>query len=325
MVNLSIQDIAKLLLERIKNDWDAAIAITGEEGSGKSTFALQLAMAVDPNFALQRNVMFSPSEKEMIDKVIHLPKYSAIVIDEAIKILYKLNWSSKIQIVLNQIYALARKENKVSLFCMPRFVDFNEYFRNHRLKMWIHISQRGKAFLFLRDSNPYSQDAWHVDDMRKIIKSRKRWSETIFSDLTIDEQTRLFKKNPCFKGIVSFKDLPAKLKKEYVTLRDSQKYDGFLGEKPEEMMGKREKIWKKRTLNFFKLVKTLFPFVSQDRIAAIVDKERPQFIMALRRDNGWDAPNGKYGYDPTTFFSILRRNKGKVIENFEKLFGKEDI
>lgn len=103
---------AQKLYERARNGKDSVVAICGDEGDGKSTLAANIGFESDMFFDFERNELFSPTNEEMQEKVVGLPRFSTIVADEAIKILYKLNWQSKSQRFLNELYALCRRENK---------------------------------------------------------------------------------------------------------------------------------------------------------------------------------------------------------------------
>ena len=160
-----------VLKRRVKKDWDAVVGITGEEGSSKSTLASWLVYlgCIDDGKteeeACQKFVdytIFSPNKNRVQEQITKSERYSIINADEAIKILYKQNWATPIQKFLNMFYALCRQENKISVLCMPRFLDFNEFFRNHRIKFWIHVVDRGVAVIFERDWFPTSSDPWFI-------------------------------------------------------------------------------------------------------------------------------------------------------------------
>lgn len=179
---LTPHDVSKIFLRRVKKDKDAVIALTGDEGEGKSTLALHIIQETlrlhhkteeEILETINDYVIYSPNKEEVKKRIIGLPKYMPVSADEAIKILYKLNWGTEIQKYLNMLYAICRKENKITILCMPRFIDFNEFFRNHRIKFWIHILERGRAVMFSKDWSPFSKDPWWLDENQKIIKDRK--------------------------------------------------------------------------------------------------------------------------------------------------------
>ncbi len=172
---MDIHEFATAAKQRILEDWDVVIAITGREGVGKTTLALEIAFAIDPTFSLDANILFNPETDDLVKKIFSLPPGSVILVDEAIKTSYKRRFATETNIVLNQIYTLCRKQKKISIFCMPRFFDFDEFFRNHRIRFWIHVFERGKAAIFIiDDENPFSSDPWHVKENFKRINRRRR-------------------------------------------------------------------------------------------------------------------------------------------------------
>lgn len=231
---LTVEDVAKVANKRLRLDKDLVIAVTGDEGDGKSTLAMALGLKVDALFDFERNVLYSPTVEETKSKIIGLPKYSAIVADEAIKIMYKLNWGTRIQKFLNIIYALCRQENKLSILCMPRFKDFNEYFRNHRIKFWIHIidpisnkKSKGHAILFGKSWNPTSQDTWWLGDLQKTIDKysfRRKLHEV---DYNLQDKIDVLSKSRNFLGVVEFEWIAEEQWNLYLLSKSKKKYDGL--------------------------------------------------------------------------------------------------
>ena len=238
----SIKMISEKARLKVRQDYDCVIAVTGGEGVGKSSLSIKLGMDIDDDFKLVKNILFSPIENEVKDAVTKMPKYSVIILDEAIKVLYKLNWNTKLQKMLNTLYTLCRKENKVTILCIPRLTDLSEMFRNHRVKIWIHVSRRGCAMVFLKNDNPFGEDSWGFKMMQK------RTDKINWSALEFDKQISIVKKLPTFFGAFHFHDLDPKIKERYIELRDTEgeKYKGLDFEDPEQMY--KNKIQEYKTL-----------------------------------------------------------------------------
>jgi len=229
---LSPSELARIFRKRARNDFDAVVAITGEEGISKSTLATWI---VYNSLLLSRNseekamkklndfLIFSPNKQKIQEQIITAPRYSIISADEAIKILYKQNWASKIQKFLNMFYALCRKENKITLLCMPRFTDFNEFFRNHRIKFWIHVIDRGVGVLFSKDWNPFNNDPWMVQNNLKLVGTMHRRKNIV--DYSVDDKVAALKKLKIFVGMVKFEDLTPELKEIYKQGKEKFGYD----------------------------------------------------------------------------------------------------
>lgn len=223
---LSLKQVANAARERAEKDKDLAIVVTGAEGDGKSALAIGLAMEIDPLFEFERNMLFSPEVKLIKEKIYNLPPFSAIIADEAIKVLYKLNWQSKVQKYLNTIYTLCRNQNKISIFNIPRLIDANEYFRNHRLKIWIHIvdpinnqKTEGHACIMSRSWNPVSKDPWGLDYFEKKINDERRRGMKD-SHYSLDQKIGLFSELPSFIEVIRFEWIQSKLWREYELLKD---------------------------------------------------------------------------------------------------------
>ncbi len=223
---LSLKQLADESVNRAKSDKDLAVVVTGAEGDGKSAFSLGLGYKIDPLFELERNVLFSPTVETIKDKIYNLPPYSVIDADEAIKILYKLNWQSKGQKFLNTVYTLCRSQNKISLFNIPRISDANEYFRNHRMKIWIHIvdpinnkKKEGHGVLMSRSWNPVTTDPWGLKVFEmKMAKERKYGKKDVNYDL--DEKISLFSELPSFVDTIKFTWIDSKIWADYEKLKE---------------------------------------------------------------------------------------------------------
>ncbi len=217
-----LKTIVRRIDDRNRDDFDSVIAITGGEGMGKSTLAAIIGMLYDGRFGFDRNELFQPTHKEIKERLTKLPKYSVIIADEAIRVLYKLKWQDKAQQYLNQVYALCRQENQVTILCMPRFTDFNEFFRNHRIKIWIHVYQRGKAMMFVGDENPFVTDVFWIAESMKIVDKAMRRNRKLSIDDDIAD--RVFSKVRCYVMNFSFPDMPDELKKLYKDLKEKYSY-----------------------------------------------------------------------------------------------------
>ncbi|MCS7135104.1 MAG: hypothetical protein NZ893_01550 [Candidatus Aenigmarchaeota archaeon] len=234
----------KRIRKRVRKKYDMVIGITGEEGEGKTTLGIQIGKEADENFDMERNIVFNPDKEKVKKLILELPKYSVVDVDEAIKILYKMQWYSDIQHLLNVIYALCRRENKISLLLMPRFKDFNEFFRNHRIKLWIHIVQRGIAVVFGKDWSPFVKDPWRMDDNQKVLDAYYKRYKGSYLTLDIKERVRILSKSPNFLDVFSFQPLTEEEEKRFEELRSKS---GIYDE--EITMTRFEKKWKDRFAN----------------------------------------------------------------------------
>jgi len=241
---ISPKEFVSILKRRVHKDWDAVVGITGEEGSSKSTLASWLVYegclfeGLSEEEALKKFVeytIFSPNQDRVQEQITQSERYSIINADEAIKILYKQNWASPIQKFLNMFYALCRQENKISVLCMPRFLDFNEFFRNHRIKFWVHVLDRGVAVIMEKDWFPSSDDPWFLKDAMKMNTTLYARKKT--ADFNVEEKIRVLSRLKNFVGVIHFEDLPNKVKKVYRDGKAEFAYEDIKEQIKQENMG----------------------------------------------------------------------------------------
>lgn len=247
---ISVKDLVNKFQKRVKADYDAVVAITGEEGSGKSCLANNiieeyLKRDCETREELleefQKYLIFSPNKEKVKKTIKNAPKYSIINADEAVKILYKQNWASPVQKFLNMLYAVARQENLVSILCMPRFMDFNEFFRNHRIKYWLYILDRGTAVFCAKDWNPFSDDPWLIKENNKYIKSLSKRKSMY--EFTTEDKINTFQKLPIYVGIVRFDDMAPDLKKVYKKYKRKYSYEDMEEQTRESIQPGRKAEW----------------------------------------------------------------------------------
>lgn len=253
---MKINQLSTLFRQRLENDKDLVVGITGEEGAGKSCLALGLALKTDIAFDLDRNIMYSPTVEEATEKIYSLPRYSAVCADEAIKIMYKLNWGTKLSKYLNVIYAICRKQNLLTILCMPRFTDFTEYFRNHRIKIWLHVfdpisnkKKKGLAAMMVKTWNPLTSDPWGVEQAQKIAITKGRELSTVDNYGKIS----FFKKLHSFIGIVEFEWIEGPVWKKYLELKEKNSIPDDLLEEGSD--GKETEKWRRRTFKAIEVFK----------------------------------------------------------------------
>lgn len=248
---LSPKELIRTFKKRAKIDYDVVAAITGEEGISKSTLATHCVVEslAYEGFSMDEILekipdytIFSPNKARVQEQITNAPRYAVINADEAIKILYKLNWNSGIQKFLNMFYALCRKENKISLLCIPRFTDFNEFFRKHRIKFWIHIVDRGVGILFGKDWNPFTDDPWWMKEGMDIVK--KGYGRKKITDFDTEEKIRILSKVRNFIAIIKFPDLNNAIKKVYKEGKEKFGYEDI--ESDDIGKAKRTELYQER-------------------------------------------------------------------------------
>jgi len=171
---------------------------------------------------MEKNASFLPDATEIKKEFTSLPRYSVYLIDEAVRGLWKYKWSSGVQQALLEMYQTERHQNKCTLLCIPRFKDFTEHFRNHRIKIWIHVLARdprrdpqGVAIAYLRDDDKDQTDPWHLVENIK-LKDKLFRNKPIYMR-SLNEKINAERKMSNFYFFLEFADLPEDIKTEYVT------------------------------------------------------------------------------------------------------------
>ena len=123
----------------INQDIDCFVIVDGKEGSGKSVHALQVAhfLDVDRNIDLDTQVCFTPEEvKQAIN---NLPKFKAIVYDEAKRGLNRRRSTENVNIELTELFAECRQNNLFLVVVLPAFHDLDMNIAVFRSRVLINV------------------------------------------------------------------------------------------------------------------------------------------------------------------------------------------
>lgn len=146
-----------------RQNQDACIAITGYEGSGKSTLALKLARWLQPDFTAAQ-VCFDA--ETMLERVQKAPRYSVVMLDEAVNGLYAREAMAMDNRVLTTAAMVARARNLYWILCIPHLHNLDPYFREHRVRSWWYVIQHGEALGHVPKRSPYYPDTYWEPFMR---------------------------------------------------------------------------------------------------------------------------------------------------------------
>jgi hypothetical protein len=140
-----LDNLTHMVREVTKKNYDGFVLITGREGFGKSTFAIQLASFVDPTFCLDR-VVFTADQ--FLEAVREAPRYSAVVFYETMGYLSSRGAMSKFNKTLIKVMSEMRSKNLFVFLCIPNFFMMDWYVAYHRTTGLIYIPRRGVFYSY---------------------------------------------------------------------------------------------------------------------------------------------------------------------------------
>lgn len=117
-------------------DKDFIICIDGREGSGKSTFAMQLGKYIDPTLNLSR-IVFAPDDFREV--VLNAKKGQCIIYDEAFTGFSSRASLSPINKVLVSLAMQIRQKNLSILVVLPTIFLLDRYMALFRTRALIHV------------------------------------------------------------------------------------------------------------------------------------------------------------------------------------------
>lgn len=233
----SIKQFAEHLIGRINLEFDTIVTICSGtvKGTGKSVFSIKLAKEIckiiKHPFSYDL-IIFNPTSKKLIEKVKALPDGCPIIIDEAIRVLYKRDFQKEYQKELITFINICRKFKKVILLNVPDFWDLDKDIRN-LTDYQIVIIKRGLAQVRGKTANPDAKDKW----MRE--ESIKRIDKAIKGD-----ETNLIRTRSAIRETIGFQyNIPFK------ELENREEYDEYVKlSKEEEVQGLERKIAKEKII-----------------------------------------------------------------------------
>lgn len=149
-----LRDVKKSV---IKKDRDFVMVIDGEEGSGKSVLAMQIALYLDPKFNLD-SVVFNADQ--FMKKIREIRRHTCIVLDEAFNASNARASLSQVNRAMLGVATEMRQRNLFIIMVLPSFFDLDKYFALWRCKALIHVyfkkdGSRGRYILFPKTKKKY--------------------------------------------------------------------------------------------------------------------------------------------------------------------------
>ena len=200
----------------IDKDRDYVMVIDGEEGSGKSVLAQQIARKLDPKFNID-NVCFNADQ--FIERLKKAPKYSCIVLDEAFSSANSRSALTEVNRSLIGVATEMRQQNLFVIIVIPSFFDLDKYFALWRCRSLFHVyfnrnGSRGSYIIFPKNKKKYLYLSGKK--FYNYSKPASPYPVCRFNNVyTVDEQEYRLKKSEAFR-----KRVVSNLAKRWKTQRD---------------------------------------------------------------------------------------------------------
>lgn len=203
------------LITLLNSNQHAVIIVTGDQGKGKSTFALvsSLILRMGGLRFDWGNISYSINEVPGMVEMATAGELAAYTIDEAIDAADSRRYMSKLSVHLTSIFTRIRKKRNIYFWCIPDFADIDPRLRNRIADFWVHVYWRShhedrdrryaKAFLFARNKNFFNPDRWGLVDMPKYA---------IHSNDRLEQFAR---RNRCYRGRMAFPIMPLAIEDKY--------------------------------------------------------------------------------------------------------------
>ena len=242
---LNIDKVLAFAAGRSYTDWMTNIGVSGEAGVGKSTLTIHLGLRADKDFWFDSHMVYM--RREVIDKAYALPKHSFMVVDEAIGA-HKRRAMEREQKDLVEWINKIRFKNHVVVWNLPFFTDLDKDVRKH-FDIWIHVAERGRAVVFVKNKNILAPDPWLPEWWYRKYKAKAMRST--------EELVQMLREHPLYEMTIRFPPLPERLQKIYQMYSESAK-------------ARLESEEKAQNKPYLKLLKTTTPKLIETYVMSII-------------------------------------------------------
>ncbi|OYT54339.1 MAG: hypothetical protein B6U72_02950 [Candidatus Altiarchaeales archaeon ex4484_2] len=138
------------IIEKLRNDWDYTIVISGRRRKGKSTLAYHIAEYVSQKLESKIWLCYDyDGEKGLREAMFNSKQFDVIFADETISFLSKNDWNHPHAREFIELFDRSAYKNLLYLFVIPSFSSLMKGFRTDRIDMHLWIPQRGmmKAYV----------------------------------------------------------------------------------------------------------------------------------------------------------------------------------
>jgi len=141
-----------LIQKSLLDDYDHFTCITGLEGMGKSTLAIQYCSMVSPRFSL-KHICYDMVD--LIEAMRTAQPGDSLLLDEGGMFLFSREAMMDTNRQLVKLFMIARQRNVHICVCIPNFFTIDTYLREHRVKTLIDVFKRGHYRLYIKEAIKY--------------------------------------------------------------------------------------------------------------------------------------------------------------------------
>lgn len=174
---LGLIRLVKYVVKRVsEEDYDATLALTGDEGVGKSSLAFWVTvlfyyyMGRIDEFKLDVNCVFKPNIHELLEVLDGFEKQTGIWMDEAVDLLYKSDALTREAKAIVKEFTKDRSKNRLKLLLIPRITDLVENIRNHRILLNIYCYEKSYATILRKYKSVAAKDPWNLKEGEDKLK-----------------------------------------------------------------------------------------------------------------------------------------------------------
>jgi hypothetical protein len=197
-ISYAVDKKVRYLLDGVKHyiskrDKDYVMLLDGYEGSGKTTFALQMGKYVDPTLDLSRVCMTPDSFKEAI---MSAKKAQCVIYDEAVTGLTAGASITRVGRILKSMMMQMRQKNLFVIVIMPVIFEFNKYAVLSRARFFFHIYEsKGRMGFYVGFNKKYTRMTYLQGKKTHSYKIRSKFNGRFYGKFALgDSQEPLYRK-----------------------------------------------------------------------------------------------------------------------------------
>lgn len=211
--------LVNYFISRMMANFDNMILLTGQKGTGKSSFAIMLASAyckiLGIRFSPKRHMAYTNAQ--VIERIKNLDSFEPLICDEAINFASADDWAKSENKELVKELGKIRTKHLFFILCWPlKMLNISPKYRNSYVNYWVDVYKRGSGAIFVKDFNP-NKEVWNMKAFDKI----PTYNEFTAPDIV----EGYLKKHPNFWQQIRVPKPSEKKYKEYLEVRENNVYN----------------------------------------------------------------------------------------------------